>query len=547
MNRKLATGQAEGKLVKWNIRLFFQEAMMIQLAFTTLHAQNSKLTHALYTAAMAPHTNRLVKRRAQWVTRGQAVIAQAQFWYGEQVAQALWLQLRPRVVDSRLAADQARWVAQVVGMLDEFALSQPLADDQAITWPTASIALSAAEQAVALAHNWPKKVAAWVFHSEARPQMGLELLKARGHGQTLAALGEKLGLQAVDDATILRAVAILVPPFAPTPQPLMPPKITKATSAVAEPKPPAKEALSLPPQFEHEVWASLHHIAKHGGQKQLVLPLALNLASLVNRMRQFGQLKQVRLMAPTITSGGLHELAATLDQALILNHAAVTIVGPTAGLTAATQADLLELAQAGATLLTPKRRTLGAKMLQLQFERMHVVIMGSSDITASDYHTSLQLDSLWLSKTDPVADWWQSLSPHLVPLVPKVAPVAHRQALLSKHHDNLANFKAAIAQLKDRDTHARMTAWLAYEPQPPVAMTLDGQAYFALAFPQYHMIVVDTFVPNNALFYQASGMLSAITTASSKQALLALGAKRAYHTDVPIGVRVRRILQSGGK
>jgi hypothetical protein len=90
-----------------------------------------------------------------------------------------------------------------------------------------------------------------------------------------------------------------------------------------------------------------------------------------------------------------------------------------------------------------------------------------------------------------------------------------------------------------------MTAWLAYQPKPPVAMTLDGQAYFALQFPQFDLVVVDTFVPNNALFFQPHGQLGAMTQAQSKQALLSLGAKRAYHTDVPIGVRVRRILESG--
>lgn len=98
---------------------------------------------------------------------------------------------------------------------------------------------------------------------------------------------------------------------------------------------------------------------QHGGSRQLILPLALNLASLVNRLRQFAPLKTVELIATTITSGGLHELAPTLDQALLIDQAKVTILTQSKPMTAATQADLNELAQAGAMLYTPKRRSLG--------------------------------------------------------------------------------------------------------------------------------------------------------------------------------------------
>lgn len=522
---------------------------MVALNFDDLHAQNPKLTHNLFTAGTAPHTTKLKTRREQWVQRGNAVLDLASFWYGDQVRQQLWQTLRPRVVDSRLAAKKMTWLAQVIGMCDEFELSASFADSLSEQWPTMKATLTEIQHQVALQHGWPNKVAAWVFKANTRPQMAIELLKVRGHRQSLPEIGQILKLDSDDEGTILRALMLSVPPFAATPADLI------GSEASGEPKKPAQkksttqaqsnQEITLPPVFIKQVFADLHHVQQHGGSRQLILPLALNLASLVNRLRQFGRLSSVELIATTITSGGLHELAPTLDQALLIDQAKVTILTQSKPMNAATQADLNELAKAGAMLYTPKRRSLGANVIKLEFAHLTVMIMGSSDVTTSDYHTSLQLDSLWISKGDRLANWWGDLWPHLTPFTPKVTTTADRKPLLSKSVDALANFKAQIAQLKDRDTHARMVAWLAYQPKRPVAMMLDGQAYFALQFPQFDMVVVDTFVPNNALFFQSHGQLGVIMQAQSKQALLGLGAKRAYHTDVPIGMRVRRILQSG--
>lgn len=520
---------------------------MVTLNFAAMHAQNLKLTHTLFTAATASHTTKLSARRASWVKRGEAVLAVAEYWYGEQIRQNLWQALRPQVVDSRLAAKKMTWLAQVVGMCDEFDLSSAFANNQPVQWPTQALALTQAQRQVALQHNWPKKVAAWVFASADAPEVGLDLLKARGLGQPLAEFGQLLKLGTTDQPTILRALVLSVPPFAPTPKLFHVAETASVQKAAAKAKTPEPKSVAVvPPVFLNQVLADLRQVQQHGGSRQLILPLALNLASLVNRLRQIDRLKAVELIATRITHGGLQALAPTLDQALLIDQAAVTILTPRKPMNAATQADLSELAQAGATLLTPKRRSLGANMIKLAFEHVSVMVMGSSDITASDYHTSLQLDSLWVQQGDLLANWWGEMWPHVMPLIPKTTTVVGRQSLLAHQADVLANFKAAVAQLKNRDTHARMTAWLAYQPKPPVAMTLDGQDYFALQFPQYDLIVVDTFVPNNALFYHAHGQLSEIVQAKSKQALLALGAKRAYHTDVPIGVRVRRILQSGG-
>lgn len=522
---------------------------MVALNFDDLHAQNPKLTHNLFTAGTAPHTTKLKARREQWVQRGNAVLDLASFWYGDQVRQQLWQALRPRVVDSRLAAKKMTWLAQVIGMCDEFELSAGFVDSLSEQWPTMKATLTEAQHQVALQHGWPNKVAAWVFKANTRTQTAIELLKVRGHRQSLPEIGQILKLDPNDEGVILRALMLCVPPFAATPAELIGSEVPAKAKTPARKKSvtqaQSNQAISLPPVFIKQVFADLHHVQQHGGSRQLILPLALNLASLVNRLRQFAPLKTVELIATTITSGGLHELAPTLDQALLIDQAKVTILTQSKPMTAATQADLNELAQAGAMLYTPKRRSLGANVIKLEFAQLTVMVMGSSDITATDYHKSLQLDSLWVSKGDLLANWWGDLWPHVMPLVPKASVVTSRQPILSRTVDALANFKAEIAQLKDRDTHARMTAWLAYQPQPPVAMTLDGQAYFALRFPQFDMVVVDTFVPNNALFFQGHGQLAAITQAQSKQALISLGAKRAYHTEVPIGVRVRRILQSG--
>ncbi|WP_125711029.1 hypothetical protein [Lacticaseibacillus porcinae] len=523
---------------------------MVALNFETLHAQNPKLTHNLFTAGTAPHTTKLKARRDTWIQRGNAVLELAKFWYGAEVRQTLWQALRPRVVDSRLAAKKDDWLAQVVGMCDEFEVSADFAEGFQQQWPTQAGELTDAQRQIALQHGWPKKVAVWVFDGQVKPHAAFDLLQARGFQQNLTTISEALGLQTEDEGTILRALMLCVSPFVPTPTPLR----QSVVAQVPQVKKPVAESSStpknpqtptLPPVFIKQVLTDLHQVQQHGGTKQMILPLALNLASLVNRLRQVDRLQAVELIATTVTSGGLHELAPLLDQALLIDQAQVTILTQSKPMNAATQADLNELSLAGAQLLTPKRRSLGANVIKLVFDQVTVMIMGSSDITASDYHTSLQLDSLWLTKGDLLANWWGDLWPHVTPFIPKVTTVTTRKAILSRPVDALANFKATIAQLKDRDTHARMTAWLAYQPKPPVAMTLDGQAYFALSFPQYDVVVVDTLVPNNALFFQGHGQLSVIAQAQSKQALIKLGAKRAYHTEVPIGVRVRRILQSG--
>lgn len=524
---------------------------MSALNFVELHAQNAKLTHHLFTAGTAPHTTKLKVRRENWIKRGNVVLDLATFWYGDEVRERLWQGLRPRMVDSRLAANKLTWLAQVVGMCDEFELTADFAEGFTEQWPILNATLTAHQRQVALQHGWPKKVAAWVFYGHTKPLAAFELLQVRGQAQSLAEFGQLLKLGHVDQATIARALMLAIPPFAPTPKVFSQPHTLKiattehSTTQQQPERPVQTQTIALPPVFIKQVFADLHHVQTHGGSRQIILPLALNLASLVNRLRQFAPLKAVELIATSITSGGLHELAPTLDQALLIDHAQVTVLTQSKPMNAATQADLNELAQAGATLLTPKRRSLGANVIKLEFDQLTVMIMGSSDITATDYHTSLQLDSLWLSKGDLLANWWGDLWPHVTPFTPKVTTTTSRKPLLSKSVDALANFKAQIAQLKDRDTHARMTAWLAYQPKPPVGMTLDGQAYFALQFPQFDLVVVDTFVPNNALFFQPHGQLGAMTQAQSKQALLSLGAKRAYHTDVPIGVRIRRILESG--
>lgn len=524
---------------------------MSALNFAELHAQNTKLTHNLFTAGTAPHTTKLKARRENWIKRGNAVLDLATFWYGDQVRATLWQSLRPRVVDSRLAENKLVWLAQVVGMCDEFELTADFAKGFSEQWPILNTTLTAPQRQVALQHGWPKKVAAWVFYGQSQPQAAVELLQVRGYDQTLTEFGQLLQLGTKDADTILRALMLSVAPFASTPIAWRRSHVTKTATIEKSPmksqssKSDQPQAITLPPVFIKQVFADLHHVKVHGGSRQIILPLALNIASLVNRLRQFAPLKTVELIATSITSGGLRELAPTIDQALLIDAAQLTILTQSKPMNPATQADLNELTQAGATLLTPKRRSLGANVIKLEFDEVIVLIMGSSDITSSDYHTSLQLDSLWISKGDRLANWWGDLWPHLTPFTPKVTTTADRKPLLSKSVDALANFKAQIAQLKDRDTHARMAAWLAYQPKPPVAMILDGQAYFALQFPQFDMVVVDTFVPNNALFFQPHGQLGVIMQAQSKQALLALGAKRAYHTDVPIGMRVRLILQSG--
>jgi hypothetical protein len=274
--------------------------------------------------------------------------------------------------------------------------------------------------------------------------------------------------------------------------------------------------------------------------------LAVNLASLVNAIRDFGHIRALRLVAPSMTSGGLRELAPTLDQALVLDHAETTIVsGLKAQPSAATVADFNELQAAGVAVYTTQR-PLGARLVQVEFARVTMTISGSSDVVASDYHTSLELDTLTVAQHDPYAAWWQSFLPYVRALTLKAAPVAHRQRLLSQPVATLANFKARVAAVHDRDTQQRLTAWLYYQPQPPVAMTLDGVEYFALAFTQYQTVVIDTFTPNNALFFQSAEdtatAAAQLAGATSKHALQAMGAKRAYHTAAPIRQRVRRIL-----
>ncbi|MFD1485281.1 hypothetical protein ACFQ5J_08570 [Lacticaseibacillus baoqingensis] len=524
--------------------------MSVQLQFAPLHAQNPRLTHAVFVAATVPHTKSLARRQAQFRRRGQAVLAHAAVLYGDKITASLWLQLRPRQVDAWLAAHRLEWLAQVVGMLHTYALSGELVLPAPVASPTASAKLAEAEKQWTLAQRLPSRVGAWIFHSDAADATGWQLLQAVAKAPVAAApLAAQLQLPTSDPAVLKRALQVVVPAFTPLPASWLAAKAKPTTAAVAPLKKAAPKLPAVAPQLVQTLLQQLQTTAHSGAVYQQVLPLAVNLASVVNALRGFGPIQALRLVAPQVTSGGLHELAPTLDQALILDHATVTLVsGFAAKPSAATVADLAELAAAGVGVFTTKR-PLGARLLQVEFAQVTLTISGSSDLAASDYHTSIELDTLTIAVHDLYAAWRQSLTPHLLAATLTAPKPTHRQRLLSKHPDALANFKARVAGMPPGDTQQRLTAWLYYQPQPPLTLHLDGVAYFALAFPQYHTVVIDTFTPNNALFFKhtenAAGAAIELAQVTSKQALLAQGGQRAYHTSEPIRHRVRRILGQG--
>ncbi len=503
---------------------------MFTLEFAPLHAHNPKLTRSQFTAALAVRTPRLAARRKRWYQIGVAALAHARWWYGADVADTLWLTLRPQRVDSELARHRDEWLARVVGLLVEFELATPLATALSNHWPRLDGVITPEAKRWGLVHQLPNRVSAWVFAGQLVDETGLRLVQA---------LGGEPQVEGLSNDRLARAVQVLQAPFSPLPEAWHQTVIKKATSPVA------KAATPLPPvapAFVKQLRQELHQTAKTGAQFVHVLPLALNLASLLNALRDYGHLKRLDLIAPKITSGGLHELAAVLDQAVVLDHAQVTIVSGQVEQTPAAAADLAELLAAGVTLATSAKRPLAARLLLLEFEQVTLAVSGSSMITAASYQTSLELDTLTISKANPYAAWLAALKLELKPLVPQAKVSGARPRLLSVSSDRLANFKAKVAAVQDASTHERLQAWLYYQPQPPVTMMLGGVEYFALAFPQYDTVVIDTFTPNNALFYQSGGAVLQLAAATTKQTLIALGAKRAYHTDVPIRTRVRRIL-----
>ncbi|WP_461213627.1 hypothetical protein [Lacticaseibacillus sp. GG6-2] len=510
---------------------------MFTLAYSPLHAANPKLTRNLFAAGVAVHTKRLGARRQTWQRLGECVLAHAQWWYGQDVTAKLWLALRPQRVDAYLAAHRDEWLAQVVGMLVAFDLAEPLATTLTPEWPALDADPTPEAKRWGLEHQLPVRVSAWVFAGTLATPTGMALVQA---------LGGKPPLPGLTEGQVARAVQVLQPPFAPLPATWRQAQDKPAPAATAAPAPaPETKLPPVAPAFVRELQQQLTQVERHGGQFVQVLPLALNLASLLGALRNHGRLQKLQLIAPRITSGGLHELAAVIDQAVVLDHAQVTIVSGQVEQTPAAAADFAELQAAGVTLATTGRRPLEARLVLLEFAQVTLAVSGSSMITAAAYHTSLELDTLIISQANPYAAWLASLMPQLKPLVPQAKQAPTRQRLLSKASDQLANFKARVAAVQDSDTHQRLAAWLYYQPQAPVAMTLGGVDYFALAFPQYDTVVVDTFTPNNALFYQHGGAVLQLATATSKQELVALGAKRAYHTDVPIRTRVRRILTQG--
>lgn len=506
------------------------------LNYTALHATNPKLTRAVYTAVVDIHSKRLAKRLANFAALGQAVLAHAAALYGPNISETLWLALRPHRVEAALAHNKTLWLQRVIGMLVNYDLARNLVS-QAVQQPIKDAELTDAQRAWTKAHNLPARVGAWVFYGSLTQPTGWQLCQQLLPDVDPAQLAAYLQ---VPQAALKRAVQVLLPAFGPLPatwQTLNKPAAPAPKAAMQ----PAAPSLGADPQLLHTVRRALQQAATHQASFQEVLPLALNLASLVNALRQFARIKSLHIVAPSITSGGLHELASTLDQALVIDQAEVSIVCNTK-FTPSCAADLQELQHAGAMLYTPADRPLGAHLLSVEFEAAALSIIGSSDVSASAYHTSLELDTLMVSPREPTAAWWASLQPMLKPLVPTVASPSHRTHLLVHTSDALANFKAQIAKVKDVDTHQRLVAWLRYLPKPPVAMQLGEVAYFALAFPQYHTVVIDTFTPNNALFYAHGLGVEHLTQATSKQDLLALGAKRAYHTNEPIRKRVARIL-----
>lgn len=516
--------------------VLMEDKMSNWLNYTVLHATNPKLTRAVFSAVVDIRTRRQAGRLAHFAALGQAVLAHASALYGPALRESLWLALRPQRVEAALAANKDLWLQRVVGMLVEYDLARTLVN-QPVQQPISHAALTDDQRKWTKAHDLPTRVGAWVFHGTLTQATGWQLLRQQAPDIPAAELAAYLQ---VPPAALKRAVQVLLPVFAPLPQTwqqLVEPVAAPAPQAAAKPN---QARLAADPELLHTV----QHALRHAQQASLhqVLPLALDLASLINAVRQFSRIKSLHIVAPTITSGGLHELAHTLDQALVIDQAQVAIVCGGQQLTPSCAADLQELQQAGAALWTPANRPLGAHLLSVAFEEASLTIIGSSDVSTGDYHTSLELDTLTVAAADPTASWWASLQPMLKPLMPHVASPIRRERLLAHGGDALANFKAQIAQVKDTDTHQRLVAWLRYAPKPPVAMQLGAVAYFALAFPQYHTVVIDTFTPNNALFYAKDLPAARLAVATSKRALQALGAKRAYHTNEPIRQRVSRIL-----
>lgn len=513
---------------------------MFTLAFAPLHARNSKLTRAQFTAGTAAHTTRLPARRARWQTLGEAALAHAAWWYGDQVADTLWLQLRPQRVDAYLAAHRQEWLARVVGMLVDYELAAPLAEGFTPHWPRADATLTPVQKKWGVANQLPARVSAWVFAGNLPQATGWALVQALFPQATTALVAQRL---AVPKAAVARAVQVLCAPFAPLPDAVRVRQTPPATAAVPTPKKSAS-APATPAAAPHALVRHVRHRLQAATAHQEVLPLAVNVASLLDSLRNFGRIQSLLLIAPQLTSGGLHELAALIDKAVVVDHAQVTVVcGET--LSAAAVADLAELRAAGVRLYTSAKRPLQASVVRVQWQRVSLAVVGTGALSAAAYHTSLTLDTLVIAPQDPYAAWWQELQPWLQGLRLQVpAKSAKRTPLLSQSSEALASFKARVAGLTDADTQQRLQAWLYYQPEAPVAVTLDGVEYFALAFPQYDTVVIDTFTPNNALFYQRHGQVAPLTACRTKQALIAAGAKRAYHTDVPIRQRAQRILQA---